>query len=230
MKKVLCLLSIPALLMAADQKARDETAKRLGEAATVFTEIMGAQDRGIPQDLLDRAQCIVIVPAMKKGAFIVGAQYGKGFLSCRNSAGTTWSAPAALRLEGGSVGFQIGGSETDIVMLVMNQRGEDKLLSSQFTLGGEGELAAGPVGRTATAETDAQLTAEMLSWSRSKGVFAGVALKGMTLRQDTDDNEAMYDKRLDNREIVTGTVAPPAAAQRLMDVLKQHSPRAVRKG
>src|SRR5207249_3318602 len=166
-----------------------EPVKRLEEAAAVFSEIMDTPDKSIPQDLLDNAHCIVIVPGLKKGAFIVGAQYGKGYLSCRNKNGAGWSAPGAIRIEGGSVGFQIGGSETDLVMLVMNQRGAEKLLSSEFTVGAEGEVAAGPVGRSSSAETDASMRAEILSWSRSRGVFAGIALKGATLREDLDDNE-----------------------------------------
>src|SRR6266849_2854204 len=148
-----------------------EPVKRLEESATVFSEIMATPDKGIPQDLLAKAHCIVIVPGLKKGALIVGGKYGKGYLSCRNKSGVGWSAPGTVRIEGGSVGFQIGGSETDVVMLVMNQRGADKLLSSKFTLGAEGEVAAGPVGRHSTAETDALMRAEILSWSRSRGVF-----------------------------------------------------------
>jgi len=148
-------------------------AKRLGEAAVVFSEIMATPDKGIPQDLLEKAHCIVIVPGLKTAAFLVGGKYGKGFLSCRNRDGEGWSAPAAVRIEGGSVGFQIGGSETDLIMLVMNQGGEGKLLSSKFTLGAEGSVAAGPVGRTATAQTDVQMKAEILSWSRSQGCLPG---------------------------------------------------------
>lgn len=161
-----------------------EPAKRLDEAAMVFSEVMATPDKGTPQDLLASAHCIVIVPSLKTAAFVVGAKFGKGYLSCRNKDGAGWSAPGTVRIEGGSVGFQIGGSETDLVMLVMNQGGADKLLSSKFTLGAEGSVAAGPVGRTATAQTDAQMHAEILSWSRSQGLFAGVALEGATLRQD----------------------------------------------
>ena len=157
--------------------------------------------------------------------FVVGAQYGKGFVSCRESGGKGWSAPGAVRVEGGSFGLQIGGSETDVVMLVMNDRGAAKLLSSQFTLGGEGEVAAGPVGRTASADTDAKMTAEILSWSRAHGVFAGISLQGATLRQDMDDNEALYHKRIENRDIVKGEVAPPPSAGRLISVLTKYSAR-----
>jgi SH3 domain-containing YSC84-like protein 1 len=199
--------------------------KRLEDSAAVFSEIMSTPDKGIPQDLIEKAYCVVIVPGLKKGAFVVGGQYGKGYVSCRSKNGDGWSAPGTVRIEGGSIGLQIGGSETDLVMLVMNHRGADKLLSSEFTIGAEGEVAAGPVGRSSTAETDALMHAEILSWSRSRGVFAGVALKGATLRQDLDDNETLYGKKLDNREIVTGGVTPPAAADKLLSSLSQYSSR-----
>jgi lipid-binding SYLF domain-containing protein len=203
----------------------NETAKRLEEAAAVFSEVMATPDKAIPQDLLEKAHCIVIVPGLKKGAFIVGGKYGKGYLSCRKKKGVGWSAPGTVRIEGGSVGFQIGGSETDVIMLVMNERGAEKLLSSKFTLGGEGEVAAGPVGRTATAQTDAYMRAEILSWSRSRGVFAGISLQGATLRQDLDDNATLYGRKLENREIVTTGVAPPPGAAKLLALLNKHSAR-----
>jgi lipid-binding SYLF domain-containing protein len=206
-------------------ESRNEPAKRLEESAAVFSEIMSAPDKGIPDELLEKAQCIVIVPGMKKGAFIVGGQYGKGYLTCRRSNGRGWSAPGTVRMEGGSVGFQIGGSETDVIMLVMNHRGEDKLLASQFTLGAEGEVAAGPVGRSSTAETDALMHAEILSWSRSRGAFAGISLKGATLRQDTEENEALYGKKLENREIVTTGIAPPPPAAKLLALLNRYHTR-----
>jgi SH3 domain-containing YSC84-like protein 1 len=202
-----------------------EPAKRLDEAATVFSEIMATPDKGIPRDMLANAHCIVIVPNLKTAAFLVGGKYGKGYLSCRSKSGTGWSAPGTVRIEGGSVGFQIGGSETDLVMLVMNERGMDKLLSSKFTLGAEGSVAAGPVGRTATAQTDAQMQAEILSWSRSQGVFAGLALQGATLRQDLDDNMTLYGKKLENRQIVTTRLRAPKAATRLLGLLNKHSAR-----
>jgi lipid-binding SYLF domain-containing protein len=199
---------------------------RLNEAATVFSEVMEAPDKGIPADLLESAHCIVIVPGLKKGAFIVGAKFGRGFVSCRDeSAKHNWSAPGAVRVEGGSVGFQIGGSETDVILLVMNKRGADRLLSSQFTIGGEGEVAAGPVGRNATAQTDAKLTAEILSWSRTRGVFAGVSLQGATLREDDDANEALYGRKLKNREIVEKSVPPPHGAEHLLALLNRYSAR-----
>ena len=208
-------------LLAAD----DDAAKRLNEAAVVFSEIMATPDRSIPRDLVEKAHCIVIVPELKTAAFVVGGKYGKGFISCRKAAGAGWSAPGAIRIEGGSVGFQIGGSSTDVIMLIMNARGADKLLSNKFTLGAEASVAAGPVGRTAAAQTDAQMRADILSWSRSQGLFAGVALEGATLRQDLDDNETLYGKKLENREIVTKGVRAPTAATKLIDLLNQYSAR-----
>lgn len=201
----------------------NEPAKRLNEAATVFSETMAAPDKGIPQDLLEHAHCIVIVPGLKTAAFIGGGKYGKGYLSCRNKGGTGWSAPATVRIEGGSAGFQIGGSSADLIMLVMSERGADKLLSSKFTLGVEGSVAAGPVGRTTTAQTDIQMHADILSWSRTQGLFAGVALEGATLRQDLDDNATLYGKKLENRDIVTKGVRPPKAAAKLMALLNRYS-------
>jgi SH3 domain-containing YSC84-like protein 1 len=215
---------IVATLALAPLVAKDmEPAKRLDAAAVVFSEVMATPDRGIPQDLLAKSHCIVIVPSLKTAAFFFGAKFGKGYVSCRKQDGVGWSAPGTVRIEGGSVGFQIGGSETDLIMLVMNQGGEDKLLSSKFTLGAEGSVAAGPVGRTATAQTDAQMHAEILSWSRSQGLFAGLALEGATLRQDLDDNATLYGRRLENREIVTTSVRPPRAAERLLHLLDKYS-------
>jgi SH3 domain-containing YSC84-like protein 1 len=205
--------------MAAESKPE----QRLDESVTVLREIMDAGDKSIPEDLLKKAHCIVVVPGLKKGAFIIGGKFGKGFLSCRAKGITGWSAPAAIRVEGGSFGFQIGGSETDVVMLVMTPRGADKLLDSQFTLGGEGEVAAGPVGRNASAQTDAKMQAEILSWSRSRGVFAGISLQGATLRQDLDDNEKLYGKRLDTKEVVMQKTAP-SAAMKLLELLNHYSP------
>ena len=202
--------------------ADEEPARRLSDAAAVFSEIMNTPDKGIPHDLLDHASCIAIVPGMKKAGFIFGAKYGKGYVSCRTRGG--WSAPATIRIEGGSVGFQIGATEADVVLLIRNHRGMEKLLSDQFTLGGDATIAAGPVGRDATAQTDAMMTAEILAWSRSRGLFAGISLQGATLRQDLDDNEKLYGRRLDNREILTNGVTPPPPAERLLGELNRRSP------
>jgi len=218
---ILIGLALTTSLMAVDR----EPAKRLHEAAAVFSEIMATPDKGIPQEMLESAHCIVIVPGLKTAGFILGGKYGKGYISCRNKSNTGWSAPGTVRIEGGSVGFQIGGSETDLIMLVMNARGADKLLSSKFTLGAEGSVAAGPVGRTATAQTDAQMHAEILSWSRTQGLFAGLALEGATLRQDLDDNATLYGKKLENRDIVTNGRAAPKSAAKLLAELKKYSPR-----
>jgi lipid-binding SYLF domain-containing protein len=218
-RSLMCLLVASTLLSAKDS----ETARRLQESAAVFEEVMAAPDKGIPQDLLEKAHCVVIVPGLKTAAFVFGGKYGKGFLLCRKRSGAGWSAPAAVRIEGGSVGFQIGGSETDLIMLVMSERGASKLLSSKFTLGAEGSVAAGPVGRTATAQTDAQMKADILSWSRSQGLFAGLALEGATLRQDLDDNKSMYGKKLENRQIVNSRIRPPEAAAKLIALLNKHS-------
>jgi len=201
----------------------DDAVKRLGVASTVLSEIMAAPDKGIPEELLEKAHCIVIVPDLKTAAFGAGGKYGKGYLSCRNKSGAGWSAPGTVRIEGGSVGFQIGGSSSDLVMLIMNERGADKLMASKFTLGGEASAAAGPVGRTATAQTDAQMRADILSWSRTQGLFAGVALEGATLRQDLDDNAKLYGKRLENRTIVTKGVRVPRAATGLINLLNHYS-------
>jgi SH3 domain-containing YSC84-like protein 1 len=215
-----------ATLAIAPLLAKDnEGVKRLNEAAAVFSEVMAAPDKGIPEDMLANSHCIVIVPSLKTAAFLVGGKYGKGYLSCRNKNGVGWSAPGTVRIEGGSVGFQIGGSTTDLIMLVMSERGADKLLASKFTLGAEGSVAAGPVGRTATAQTDAQMHAEILSWSRSQGLFAGLALEGATLRQDLDDNASLYGRKLENREIVTTSVRTPKAAMRLITLLNKYSAR-----
>jgi lipid-binding SYLF domain-containing protein len=195
--------------------------KRLHDAAEVITEVMGASDKAIPQDLFDKAECLVVVPGVKKAAFIVGGKYGRGFISCRHHEGG-WSAPAAVKVEGGSFGFQIGASETDVIMAVMNKRGAEKLMQSKFTLGADASVAAGPVGRTTSADTDAQMQAEILTWSRARGVFAGIALNGATLRPDDESNKDLYGTLTSNREIVEHN-KPPAGAGELINVLDKYS-------
>jgi lipid-binding SYLF domain-containing protein len=198
---------------------------RLEASADMMSEIMSAPDKGIPQDLLRKAECIVVVPGVKKGAFIVGAKYGRGFMLCRKEGGVGWSAPAAVRVEGGSFGFQIGASETDVVMLVNSKVGAKKLLESKFTLGADASVAGGPVGRDSSAETDAQMRAEILTYSRSRGAFAGLSLEGATLRPDEDWNTELYGKPLRNRDIVMGDTPPPASAARLLGLLNKYSSR-----
>jgi lipid-binding SYLF domain-containing protein len=205
--------------------ASGDAAKRLGDTADMLTEIMSAPDKGIPQDLLGKSHCVVLVPGLKKGAFIVGAKYGKGFMLCRKEGGVGWSAPAAIRIEGGSFGFQIGGSETDVVMLVNSETGAKKLIASKFTLGADASAAAGPVGRTSSAETDAQLRAEILTYSRARGIFAGISLQGATLRPDEDWNKELYGSALTNKEIVMGSTPAPPPAAKLISELDKYSSR-----
>ncbi len=218
--EILLALSCGALI-----SASSEQVERLRDAADAFQEIMQAPDQAIPQELLDRAECVVIVPGLKHAAFIVGARYGKGYISCRKRSGFGWTAPGTVRIEGGSFGLQIGGSETDVVMLVMNQGGKDRLLSSQFTLGAGASVAAGPIGRSTRPATDALLTAEILSWSRTRGVFAGVSLQGATLRQDVSDNRELYGRTLENREIIEKELPVPKAAKKLISLLNKYSSR-----
>ena len=200
--------------------------QRLEDASIVLEEVMEAPDRGIPQDLFNRANCVVIVPGLKKAAFVFGARYGKGYVSCRSQTGTGWSAPATIRIEGGSFGLQLGATETDLILLVMNQRGADRLMTSKFTIGGTAQAAAGPLGRQATAETDAFMTAEMLSYSRSRGIFAGISLEGATLRQDLDANKSLYGTRLTTKEIVRDpNVKPTPAGRKFVSTLEQYTNR-----
>jgi lipid-binding SYLF domain-containing protein len=210
------LIAASALAFAADTK-RDAD-KLLSESAAVFTEINNVPDKGIPQDILDRAQCIGVVPGLKRAGFIVGGKYGKGVLTCKAAKG--WSAPSIIRIEGGSVGFQIGAGETDLVFAVMNQRGMDKLMQDKFTVGGDASAMAGPVGRSAEAQTDAMMHAEILSWSRARGAFAGIALTGSTMRPDKDENDALYGRPVTHRELLTGSVPPPAGAQALYTAIR----------
>jgi len=196
--------------------------ERLGEATAILKEIMATPDSSIPQDLLGKAHCVVIVPGLKQAALVVGGKYGRGFAICRRER-SGWGAPAAVRVEGGSFGFQIGASSTDAVMLVMDERGMRRLLEDKFTLGAEASVAAGPVGRSATAQTDLQLSADILSWSRTKGVFAGVALQGATMRNDVDENQELYGRRLHSKDVLMTGIPAPAAAQPLIAILTSHS-------
>jgi lipid-binding SYLF domain-containing protein len=221
--KGLLFAAASLLVVTGGSWAAETPQARLDDSARVITEIMSAPDKGIPQDLLNKAQCVIILPGLKKAAFIVGGEYARGYAVCRNEHGPGWSAPAAMRFEGGSVGFQLGASQTDIVMLVMNRNGMDKLLGNKVTLGADVAVAAGPVGRTTNANTDLRMTAEILAWSRAKGLFAGVALDGATLRPDTDVNAELYGRGIDTHEIVMGNVKHPVAAHPLIGVLDKFS-------
>jgi len=226
MRKTLVTILAIAGTMSSSAFAADREIKvddRLDASAETLTDMMHAADKGIPQDLLDKSHCVVVIPGMKKAGFIFGAKYGRGFAVCRRQGGSGWSAPAAMRVEGGSVGFQIGASETDIVLLVMNDGGMKHLLSDKFTIGGEATAAAGPLGRDATAQTDAMLHAEMLSYSRARGLFAGISLEGATLRPDGDTNRELYGHDSTNREILTGDFKTPAAAAKFEHALHRES-------
>jgi lipid-binding SYLF domain-containing protein len=196
--------------------------KRLRNAAASIKEVMDIPDKGIPHDLFDKAQCIIIIPGLKKGAFVWGGKYGRGFASCRqNDRG--WSAPAAVGIEGGSFGLQIGGSSTDVIMLVMNQKGMSRLLEDKFTLGGDAAIAAGPVGRETSADTDVLAKAEILSWSRSRGLFIGLSLEGATLHADGKENEKLYGKPTTNREILAGDFHAPRVTYPLVCTLDSYT-------
>lgn len=225
-KTLLTVFSIALAVAPKVMLAKEDPTDRLDAASDLLTNMMRADDKGIPQDLMNRAQCVVLVPGLKKAGFIVGAKYGRGFAMCRKATGSGWSAPAGIRIEGGSVGFQIGGSEQDVLLLVMSQSGMKHLLSDKFTIGGEASAAAGPLGREATAQTDAAMHAEMLSYSRSRGLFAGIALQGATLRPDDEADAAMYGTGVKNREILMGgAVKAPPAAMKLEGLLNSNSSR-----
>src|SRR6202167_2020296 len=200
---------------------RQNDSDRMQKAAQVFREIMDTPDKGIPHDLLDTAKCIAIIPGDKKFAFIFGGNYGRGVASCRTAHG--WSAPMFIALDGGSVGYQIGGSSTDLVMLFMNDRALHSLLSDKFKLGADASVAAGPVGRSAAAGTDLKLNAEILSYSRSKGVFAGVSLDGAVMQADKSGDKAMYGENVDRHEILSGKIAVPGSARPLIHELHAYS-------
>jgi lipid-binding SYLF domain-containing protein len=220
---VLLLLLLVAPLTFARGK-RDDEVKRLQRATEVFSEIMRTPDKGVPNDLLDKAECIAIVPGLKKGGLGIGGKYGKGVVMCRNQE-RRWTAPSFISIEGGSFGLQIGFTQVDVVMLFMNRKGVDKLIGDKFTLGADASVAAGPVGRSASAQTNVRLDAEILSYSRSKGLFAGLALDGATLRQDKDDNRDFYGKEMDPRSILLdGTVPMPEEARPLARALAHESP------
>jgi SH3 domain-containing YSC84-like protein 1 len=228
MRRHLTFLVALCLVVPAWLHATRIDAARLKDAELVLTEMAGSFDTGIPKSLLAKARCVVIVPGVKKAALGVGGQYGRGYISCRldqpssaNTAPSRWSAPGGIRIEGGSVGLQIGGAETDVILLVMNQRGVDRLLTNNFKVGADAAVAAGPVGREATAQTDITMRAEMLAWSRSRGVFAGISLQGSTLRDDGGENKELYGREIDNREVITGKIPVPKNAENLVKALSK---------
>jgi lipid-binding SYLF domain-containing protein len=209
---------------AADKKDVSDEVRRMDAAATVLNEIMGAPDKGIPQDILNSAKCVAVVPSMLKGGFVVGANYGKGVATCKTE--TDWSAPAPLKLAGGSIGFQIGGEAVDVVMLVMNEKGMNALLTNKFKLGADASVAAGPVGRHAEGDTDWKMRAEVLSYSRARGVFAGIALNGASITQDNDETRILYGEKAPFVQILKGGVPPPTGAENFLAAVKKYSSEA----
>jgi len=210
--------------------AQDTEDQRIKDSAQVLREILATPDKGIPKDLLDKSYCVVVYPSVKKAAFVVGGSYGRGVITCRSGAHFTgrWSAPAMFALEGASIGLQIGGQATDFVLLIMNEGGANSVMSSKVKIGGDASAAAGPVGRDTSAETDIVLKAQILSWSRTRGVFAGVSLAGSTMRSDGDANKKLYGQELSAREIVReGKVKPPPDAQGLLSILNKATPKHV---
>jgi lipid-binding SYLF domain-containing protein len=218
----LLLLFVSSAVLTAD---RGDEVKRLSRATDVFQEIMKTPDKGIPGDLLDKSECVAIVPGLKKGGLGLGGKYGKGLIMCRKS-NRSWTAPSFITIEGGSIGLQIGFTQIDVVMLFMNKKGVDKLIGDKFTIGADASAAAGPVGRQTAAQTNIRLDAEILTYSRAKGLFAGISLDGATLRSDKDDNRDFYGKDIDPRTILLdGTVAMPAEARSLAAALSWQSPK-----
>jgi lipid-binding SYLF domain-containing protein len=226
--KFLAILTIASALTPGLLFAKGDADARLDNAADLVSDMMKASDKGVPQDLLNKARCVILVPGLKKAAFGFGGKYGRGFAMCRKASGVGWSAPAAIRVEGGSVGFQIGASEQDVMLLVMNDTGMKHLLTNKFTIGGEATAAAGPVGRDVSAQTDAVMRAEMLSYSRSRGLFAGISLQGATMRPDDEANRELYGSDIANKAILTGGAKSPAAAERVESLLNRNSSRQTR--
>jgi SH3 domain-containing YSC84-like protein 1 len=212
---------VPVLFLVGAGRTFADESSRIHNAATVLQELHATPDKDVPADLWEKAACVGVIPSLKKGAFIVGGEYGRGVMSCRKGAG--WSAPMFLALEKGSWGFQAGGESIDLVLVFMNKSGVEKLLNNKVTIGADASAAAGPVGRTATAATDAQMKAQILSYSRSQGVFAGVSLSGGSLRPDTDANKDVYGADVQTRDILFGSVKTPAYAKEFMASLRREA-------
>lgn len=216
---------LAAAVIALPAMAQKDAKSRLQAATEDLREMMNASDKGIPQDLIAKASCIVVVPNLKAGGFIVGGQYGKGFFTCRKPSGVGWSAPGSVRLSGGKFGLLIGGKETDVIMLVMNKSGMEHLLSNKFQIGGEAAAAAGPVGRDSSAMTDAALHAEILTYSRSRGLFGGLDIGGSAVTEDDDANRELYGSKISNKEILASNPTVPAEAQPFIHELDRISSR-----
>jgi len=229
MKRLLLLavvVSLSLFTFGADEEKESKAADRVQASADVLNEIQGAPDSGIPQEILSRSECVAVVPSMLKGGFIVGAKYGRGVASCRTEKG--WSAPAFFSITGGSFGFQIGGQAVDLVMLVMNKNGVQHLLSSQFALGADASVAAGPVGRHAEGNTDWKMRAEVLTYSRARGVFAGVSLNGAVMKQDKKSTREFYGHMVTTKAALTGAVDAPAPANPFLTTLAKWAQEAAK--
>jgi lipid-binding SYLF domain-containing protein len=224
MKKLLVLMLMVMTSAAWTAGDRDKDVERVQAAATVLDEIMAAPDKGLPEEVISSAECVAVVPSLLKGGFVVGGAYGKGVATCRTSNG--WSAPALFQVEGGSVGFQIGGQAVDLLMLIMNEHGMRNLLSSKFKLGADASAAAGPVGRHAEAATDWKMRAEVLTYSRARGLFAGISLNGAVIKQDKDDTRDFYGRMVPFRTILTGKIAPPEGSQPFLAAVQRYAGRA----
>jgi len=223
------LITILPLLILPLQALDKANVDRLNASAETLNEMMGAGDKGIPLSLFAKAHCVVVIPGMKKGGFIISGKYGRGFASCRNPRGVGWTGPAGIRVEGGGFGLQVGATEVDVVMLVMSEKGLRGMLDTKFTLGGEASVSGGPVGRDITAQTDASMRADILSWSRSRGVFGGLSLQGGTLRGDGDVNDALYGKDVSDARILTGKVKSPKVAARFLATVRKYGGRREKK-
>jgi SH3 domain-containing YSC84-like protein 1 len=226
--KFACLGLLLALPVLADRK--DDVAKRINAATTTLNEIMHAKDGGVPEDLMEKARCVGIIPAAKRAGFVFGGQYGKGLITCRVHDTNRWSGPSMVILQGGSFGLQIGAGETDIVFTVMNEGGENKLSQDKVTLGGDVTAAVGPLGRSVQAQTDAMMNAEILTWSRARGVFGGVDVNGASLRADNEDNAALYGEKVRQMDILHGRIPSPPEARPLHMELDRYAPKKPRTG
>ncbi|HEX4769629.1 MAG TPA: lipid-binding SYLF domain-containing protein [Bryobacteraceae bacterium] len=220
--KLLAGLAVAALMAVPSFAQKDATA-RLNAATETLNALFTASDKGVPQDLLSKASCVVVIPNLKKGGFIVGAEYGKGFFTCRKESGSGWMAPGSLKITGGKFGLLIGGAETDVVMLVMNKDGMHRMLSDKFQLGGDASVAAGPVGRDASAMTDAEMHAEILTYSRQRGIFGGLDLSGAAVTQDTESNKELYGQEISNKDLASESFHVPSAARPFVQTLNRLS-------
>ena len=213
------------LLFCVNAKTSNEEKERISNATDVLTQLLDTPDKSVPKDILDKCECMIVIPSVKKGAFVFGGQYGKGLATCRTSP-SGWSAPIFFSLKGGSFGLQIGGQSIDLVLLVMNDKGVNSLLRNKFTLGADASVAAGPVGRATSAETDAALKAEILAYSRTQGVFAGLSLKGSSLKPDKEANLGLYGKQISPKEIlVSNSIYVPQETMAFIDLLNKRSPK-----